>query len=87
MVLEDLSPFETGEPNGFKLATSKLLLENLAVLHAEFWKAPFFSEPPTEDIKPRSVSQWSVKNILPNVISRSLLKCFKFLTFHLFFFC
>jgi hypothetical protein len=52
MVLEDLSPFETGEPDGFTQSTSKLLMENLAVLHAEFWKAPFFHEPAAESIKP-----------------------------------
>lgn len=52
MVLEDLSPFETGEPDGFSQDTSKLLMENLAILHAEFWKAPYFHEPVTESIKP-----------------------------------
>jgi hypothetical protein len=41
-----------GEPNGFSMDDSKACLENLAVLHAEFWKAPFFSEPNDNVIKP-----------------------------------
>jgi thiamine kinase-like enzyme len=42
MIMEDLSPCENGEPDGFTPDQAKALLTNLASLHAQFWHSSGF---------------------------------------------
>lgn len=42
MVLEDLSAYCNGEPNGFDILNANILIKNIAKMHSEFWGSDRF---------------------------------------------